>query len=530
MNLDTNIALGYKPTPIDFNAMNQGNVLANMAQLRSADNQNALAQYQLASAKRGDESQAALMKDAQDPNFKMTFANAIKYGPLGMTALKAQQDAETQALGQEETKGKIASNTFKLTQDKLKHGWTSMGEASTPQAAIEKLKDGVKKGYFDEPTALKEAQLIMDMTPEQYKQYRIKKIMGLLDAKDQLSAMLPKTVRQDTGSAITSIQDNPLLDGYGKPIAGADITKTQTFADLTAAAQATTSAGQLKVAQGNAATSAGQLTLAQKKFAFEKANPGMTYVEGPSGTAFGYNPKTNQMTPITNAPAAGTNAMAPAAGPNTNALAAPAPAQAVAPSAAPVAQPPAAAGTAGPMGITLPANAAAGVNAPGTPFVGKGASKPIPDNINLAILKNDQNIKSLQNTINLLAKNPDAVGVKGYMPQAVLNRKDPKGVDARAGIADIGSLVLHDRSGAAVTASESPRLMPFIPLITDDIKTATKKLTRMLEIAKDDQLGLTQTYSKEQGYAVNPIARQSNSSNQAGDIHSQADAVLRGNQ
>ena len=368
MNLDTNIAMGVRPAPIDFNAMNQGNVLANMAQLRSADNQNALAQYQLASAKRGDESQAALMKDAQDPNFKMTFANAIKYGPLGMTALKAQQDAETQALGQEETKGKIASNTFKLTQDKLKHGWMSMGEASTPQAAIEKLQDGVKKGYFDEPTALKEAQLIMGMTPDQYKQYRIEKVMGLLDAKDQLGAMLPKTVRQDTGSAITSIQDNPMLPGYGKPIAGADITKTETFADLTAAKQATTSAGQLKVAQGNAATSAGQLTLAQKKFAFEQANQGMTYVEGPDGTGYGYNKNNNTMTPVMNA--GGSNAIAPAGGVNTNALAAPAPAQAI----PPVAKPPAAAGAAGPMGITLPANAAApaGVNAPGTPFVGKG--------------------------------------------------------------------------------------------------------------------------------------------------------------
>jgi hypothetical protein len=97
MNLDTNIALGVRPPPIDFNAMNQGNVLAQLAQLKNADNQNALAQYQLATAKRSDASQEALMRDAQDPNFKMTFSNAIKYGPLGMTALKAQLDAETKA-------------------------------------------------------------------------------------------------------------------------------------------------------------------------------------------------------------------------------------------------------------------------------------------------------------------------------------------------------------------------------------------------------------------------------------------------
>jgi hypothetical protein len=82
---------------------------------------------------------------------------------------------------------------------------------------------------------------------------------------------------------------------------------------------------------------------------------------------------------------------------------------------------------------------------------------------------------------------------------------DPEGVDARAGVADIGSLVLHDRSGAAVTAAESPRLMPFIPLSTDDDKTVLKKLKRMREIAASEQLGLTETYSKDQGYKANPL-------------------------
>lgn len=71
----------------------------------------------------------------------------------------------------------------------------------------------------------------------------------------------------------------------------------------------------------------------------------------------------------------------------------------------------------------------------------------------------------------------DATGVKGYLPNFALNRFDPKGTDTRAIISDIGSLKIHDRSGAAVTASESPRLMPFIPLATDDATTVAKKLS-----------------------------------------------------
>jgi hypothetical protein len=131
--------------------------------------------------------------------------------------------------------------------------------------------------------------------------------------------------------------------------------------------------------------------------------------------------------------------------------------------------------------------------------------KPIPTQINQAIIKNVQTLRQLDDTIALLGKNPDATGYKGYLPNVVLSRVDPEGVDVRAGIADIGSLVLHERSGAAVTAAESPRLLPFIPLATDDNATAVKKLKRMREIAAADQLGLTETYSEDQGYKANPL-------------------------
>jgi len=140
-----------------------------------------------------------------------------------------------------------------------------------------------------------------------------------------------------------------------------------------------------------------------------------------------------------------------------------------------------------------------------TPASSSQGLKQIPANINLAILKNNQSLKQIDDTIALLNKNPNSTGVKGYLPNFALNRMDPEGTDARAGVADIGSLVLHDRSGAAVTAAEAPRLMPFIPLATDDNATVIKKLTRMRNIAAQDQVGLTETYSKDQGYIPSPI-------------------------
>lgn len=139
--------------------------------------------------------------------------------------------------------------------------------------------------------------------------------------------------------------------------------------------------------------------------------------------------------------------------------------------------------------------------------------KDIPANVNTAIITNAQNLNKINQAIDLLSGkdvgalkgDKAATGWKGYLPQAALNRVDPSGVDSRAMISDIGSLVLHDRSGAAVTASESPRLLPFIPLATDDPETAKKKLTRFKQLYEQEQQAFADTYGKDQGYRASPV-------------------------
>jgi hypothetical protein len=268
MPIDPNIAMGFKGIELQNPLAQYGQIAA----IQNAQNQNALAQFQLGSARRQEESQNALSQAYQqsinpqtgelDP--KMLISNVAKspaahlLPDIQSKLLESQTKQATLAKTTQET----SAGEFKLAQEKLKHGWMSMGEASTPQAAIEKLNDGVKRGYFDFATAARETQQLQNMTPEQYQQYRIKKVMGLLDAKDQLGAMLPKVARQEAGGKVVSIQDNPMLPGYGLPVAGMDITKTATISDIT---------GQ------------GQLNLARQKFAFEQANPGMTIQEDANG-------------------------------------------------------------------------------------------------------------------------------------------------------------------------------------------------------------------------------------------------------
>jgi hypothetical protein len=139
--------------------------------------------------------------------------------------------------------------------------------------------------------------------------------------------------------------------------------------------------------------------------------------------------------------------------------------------------------------------------------------KPIPANANTAILANAQNLKRAQDALTLVQGgtvgsaqgDSSATGWKGYAPNTALNIADPSGVDTRAAIADLGSMVIHDRSGAAVTAAEFPRLAPFIPRATDDAATVQKKLQRFVEVYQQEAQALGETYAKEQGYRPNPI-------------------------
>jgi len=139
--------------------------------------------------------------------------------------------------------------------------------------------------------------------------------------------------------------------------------------------------------------------------------------------------------------------------------------------------------------------------------------KNIPPSVNTAIVSNMQNLAKAQAALDLVSgKNSgtatgdkNATGLKGYLPNGPLNYFDPKGVDARAAIADLGSMVLHERSGANVTASESPRLMPFIPLATDDPETIKKKLQRFIQIYRQETDFMGEQYSPSQGYKASPV-------------------------
>lgn len=125
--------------------------------------------------------------------------------------------------------------------------------------------------------------------------------------------------------------------------------------------------------------------------------------------------------------------------------------------------------------------------------------KPLPAAQSKAWIENNAAIADVDAAIDIAGKNKRAFGLKNYLPNALISRTDPKGVEARARVANIGSLRVHDRSGAAVTAAETPRLMPFIPKTDDEYPTVDKKLKEFNRVYKLMQNEIVD-YAETQGY------------------------------
>jgi hypothetical protein len=295
MALDPNISLGVRQIELANPLAQYGQVAA----IQNAQNQNALAQFQLGAARRQEESQnvlADVYKRSLNPETGAIDNQALLRNLASSNAAHLIPDVQTKLLASEKERGLIKKTgveteekEFKLKNDKLNFAWNAVGSASTPQDAIQRINEGVKNGIFDMKGASADIQQLQNMTPEQYQQYRVQKVMGILDAKDKLGFMLPKVARQDIGGSIVNIQDNPMMPGYGMPVAGGAIPKTPTFAEQT---------GQ------------GQLNLARQKFAWEQANPGYELKEAEDGSIVGVNKRTLQAFPVSIGGAAPTAPMA----------------------------------------------------------------------------------------------------------------------------------------------------------------------------------------------------------------------------
>ena len=217
--IDSNIALGVKPLQIE-NPMNQ---YAAMSQIQNAQNQNALAQFQLSSAKRAEESQNALSdvyKNAYDPATGKVDNNLLVKGlaerGAGHLIPKVQQDIlarEKEAATLKKTNVETTGLEFKQRIEKANKAISDIAALSSPQDAIAGIDRHLANGDIDQVKADQLKQSIAQAP--NFSAWRKTTLVNILDAKDNLE------------------QQNR--------------------------------EGQLKVSQGNLAVNQGQLAIAQNR-------------------------------------------------------------------------------------------------------------------------------------------------------------------------------------------------------------------------------------------------------------------------
>jgi hypothetical protein len=133
--------------------------------------------------------------------------------------------------------------------------------------------------------------------------------------------------------------------------------------------------------------------------------------------------------------------------------------------------------------------------------------KPMPANMQKAWLENQNSLTAVERAKAAVDAYPAAFGPSNVIGDFAKQYTDPKGVAARAAVSDIGSLKIHDRSGAAVTAMEFPRLKPFIPNMTDKPEVVKQKLDNFWATYNDIQAEIA-GFAEQQGYRA-PVVKPS---------------------
>jgi hypothetical protein len=208
-----------------------------MQQLQAIQNQNALAQYQLGSAQRGDAQQNALYARLRDPNFDQAnpqhLASLSQFGTPGIQAMKAI----TEAANARQTGQKLEGENRGLQQKEIDQIARNLSQKPDDES-IQASKDIIQKSSFYSAEAKAKALAAFD---------RALKI--------------------------------PLAErGAYFGMQGATAGDTMTAA--------TAKAGQNVTMRGQnivAGTAADKLNFEQNKFAWEKANPGYSIQDSSTG-------------------------------------------------------------------------------------------------------------------------------------------------------------------------------------------------------------------------------------------------------
>lgn len=242
MPVNPNIALGVQPVQIADPMAQYGKMIA----IQNAQNQNALNQYQLGAAQRGEAREVAKMNAlAQAGTDEAAVANALlKSGDLaGYSAfVKAAEDRKTQKLTQQKTEAEL----FDASMKQIRNFW---GNVRTPEEALA-IHDATHK----DPIINKRLQAL-GITEQMGRQQIIDAAKNpasfatfvkraQLGAEKFMEMNKPQLSTKDVGATLEDRTFEPLT---GKITTVSTTPKTKTFADTVAERQANIAAGRLGI-------------------------------------------------------------------------------------------------------------------------------------------------------------------------------------------------------------------------------------------------------------------------------------------
>jgi hypothetical protein len=213
MALDPSIALNVKPIEVANPLAQYGQV----AQLQAAQNQNALAQYQLGSAQRQEAAQNALSdvyKSAFNPetgavNNAMVLKGLAERG-VGHLIPDVQAkllEAQTKQATLKKTTTETSGLEFKQRVDKANKAISDIAALNSPEEAIASINQHLANGDIDAQKAdMMKAQLTQAPS---FGAWQKGMLTNILDAKEKLTLTAPKPTATNLGGKIVFLDLNP---------------------------------------------------------------------------------------------------------------------------------------------------------------------------------------------------------------------------------------------------------------------------------------------------------------------------------
>lgn len=481
--VNPNIALSTRGVELQDPLAQYGRVMA----IQQAGNQNALAQYQLGAAQRGEARDIARTNALAGAGSDETaIANALlKSGdiPAYSAFVKAIEDRKTQRLTQQKTQGEISAQPLAMQKAENELFDTSMkqirnfwGSVRTPEDAM-----AIHDATHRDPVIKKRLQAfgiteqmgrqqIIDAAqdPARFAAFVQKAQLG---AEKFMELNKPTTFAQDTGTG-GRVMSRPGLGGEATVVPGSEFTKSMTFADKNAAAR---------------------LAFDQNKFAWEKANPGYELKEAEDGSIVGVNKRTLQAFPVSIGGAAPAAPGAGMPGPRM-----PAPATQVIPG----------------MTSVLDQPAPVAPVAPGSPVKGAPKNK----NISVSEQQASYNIARVLNAADEIGKITKK-DPKALAPGAIEAAFKSSGLEGAANVArstnrqivngaqrDALDALLYLATGAAYNKEQlQGAFEAYIPSYTDDTGTREAKQARMTSLIQDAKIRAGKAWTPKMDAAMTSL-------------------------